>query len=57
MRALRFGVLARPALGALAELDGERVRVLRVSLEPGKGREAEFGDGSLWVVESEPAEA
>ena len=41
--------------GALTELDGEEVRVLRVSLEPADGRAVECGDGTLWIVESEPA--
>jgi methionyl-tRNA formyltransferase len=41
--------------GALTELDGEQVRVLRVSLEPAEGREVACGDGPLWVVESEQA--
>jgi methionyl-tRNA formyltransferase len=54
VRALRFGGTLDSEPGALAELDGERVRVLRVSLEPGDGREVECGDGSVWIVESEP---
>jgi methionyl-tRNA formyltransferase len=41
--------------GALAELDGETVRVLRVTLEPTEGRLMETGDGRIWIVESEPA--
>jgi methionyl-tRNA formyltransferase len=41
--------------GALAELDGETVRVLRVSRDPGSGHEVPCGDGTLWVVETEPA--
>lgn len=41
--------------GALAELDGETVRVLRVSLEPAGGREIVCSDGPVWIVESEPA--
>ena len=41
--------------GALAELDGEAVRVLRVSTEPAEGRVKETGDGRLWVLETEPA--
>ena len=41
--------------GALAELDGETVRVLRTSLSPAEGRAMQCGDGTLWIVESEPA--
>jgi methionyl-tRNA formyltransferase len=41
--------------GALGELDGELIRILRVSLKrTDDGREVETGDGPLWVVESEP---
>jgi methionyl-tRNA formyltransferase len=42
--------------GPIAELDGERVKLLRTSLtDPGNGaRAVETGDGNLWVVESEP---
>lgn len=54
VRAWRFHSAATPH-GALTELDGETVRVLRVSLEPGEGRELQCGDGTLWVVETEPA--
>jgi methionyl-tRNA formyltransferase len=42
--------------GPIAELDGERVRVLRTRLEPGEGRRVECGDGAVWVVETEPVE-
>jgi len=53
VRAWRFGgAVGEP--GPLTELDGERVRILRVSLEPAEGREVECGDGSVWIVESEP---
>lgn len=41
--------------GALVELDGEVVRVLRVSSEPGEGRALQCADGTLWVMEEEPA--
>jgi methionyl-tRNA formyltransferase len=43
--------------GPIAELDGERVKLLRTSLtDPGEGaRSVECGDGRLWIVESEPA--
>jgi methionyl-tRNA formyltransferase len=54
VRAWRFagGPIER---GALTELDGRQVRVLRVSLEPAEGTRVECGDGPLWVVESEQA--
>jgi methionyl-tRNA formyltransferase len=54
VRAWRFGGRLDGEPGALTELDGERVRVLRVSLQSGEGHEVECGDGSLWIVESEP---
>jgi methionyl-tRNA formyltransferase len=54
VRAWRFAAIRDGEPGALADLDGERVRILRVSLEPGQGREVACGDGSVWVVESEP---
>ena len=42
--------------GPIAELDGERLKILRTSLtDPGDGaREARCGDGSIWITESEP---
>jgi methionyl-tRNA formyltransferase len=55
VRAWRFASAADER-GALTELDGERVRVLRVSLEPVEsGRAMECGDGTIWIVETEPA--
>jgi methionyl-tRNA formyltransferase len=52
---LTFGQSKVP--GPIAELDGERVKLLRTSLtDPGDGaRTVECGDGPLWIVESEPA--
>lgn len=52
---LSFGLSEVP--GPIAELDGERVKLLRTSLtDPGNGaRAVECSDGSLWIVESEPA--
>ncbi len=41
--------------GALLERDGEKVRVLRVSREPGDGPPLECADGTLWIVEEEAA--
>jgi methionyl-tRNA formyltransferase len=45
--------------GPIAELDGERLKLLRTSLtDPGdRARRVECGDGPIWVVESEPAAA
>ena len=53
--ALTFGL--SPVPGPIAELDGERLKLLRTSLiDPGNGaRPVETGDGNLWIVESEPA--
>ena len=55
VRAWRFHSLTEGESGALTELDGAATRVLRVSLEPADGRPMECGDGTLWIVESEPA--
>jgi methionyl-tRNA formyltransferase len=43
--------------GPIAEIEGERLKLLRTSLtDPGEGaRSVECGDGRLWIVESEPA--
>lgn len=50
---LTFGLC--PVEGPIAELDGERVKLLRTSLtDPGDGAQAvECGDGRIWIVESE----
>lgn len=41
--------------GALTGLDRETVRVLRVSMEPiDSAREMQCGDGSVWILETEP---
>jgi methionyl-tRNA formyltransferase len=55
VRAWRFHAQTEGEHGALAELDGETVRVLQVSREPAGGRAMECGDGTLWIVETEPA--
>jgi methionyl-tRNA formyltransferase len=55
VRAWRFASGPVAERGALTELDGETVRVLRTSLEPVDGRALECADGTLWIVESEPA--
>jgi methionyl-tRNA formyltransferase len=54
--ALTFG--QPPVPGPIAQLDGERVKLLRTSLtDPGGGaRSVECSDGPLWVVEFERAE-
>jgi len=43
--------------GPIAELDGERVKLLRTSLnDRGDGaRAVETGEGNIWILESEPA--
>ncbi len=44
--------------GPLAALAGERVRILRTSLDEREGGvRVECGDGPLWVLETEPAPA
>jgi methionyl-tRNA formyltransferase len=55
VRAWRFHSVGTGERGALTELEGERLRILRTSLEPTGGREVECGDGRLWIVESEAA--
>jgi methionyl-tRNA formyltransferase len=56
VRAWRHMFSVGGAVGPIAELDGERVKLLRTSLnDPGDGaRCMECGDGRLWIVESEP---
>ena len=53
VKAWRFASQAPGERGALAELDGETVRVLRTSLVPADGRAMECGDGTIWVMETE----
>ena len=55
VRAWRFGSAGVGDKGALTELDGETVRVLRASLEPADGRKLATGDGKIWLLETEPA--
>jgi len=55
VRAWRFASARPGVMGAVTELDGEIMRVLRTSLERAEGREMECGDGKIWIVESEPA--
>ena len=55
VRAWRFHSQVTGERGALTELDGETMRVLRASLEPTEGRSMECADGTLWIVETEAA--
>lgn len=55
VKAWRFASQAPGERGALTELDGKVVRVLRTSLEPGEGAPIECADGTLWLVETERA--
>lgn len=55
VRAWRFQPTSVDPRGALLELDGETVRALRVSRGSGEGRELACADGTLWIVETEPA--
>ena len=55
VQAWRFASFHEGPRGALTELDGRTVRVLRTSLEPGSGPELRCADGSIWIVETEPA--
>ena len=55
VQAWRFHAFTPGPRGALTELDGETVRVLRTSLEPTEGGAMECADGTLWIVETEPA--
>jgi methionyl-tRNA formyltransferase len=57
VRAWRHMFSVGEVVGPIAELDGERVKLLRTSLtDPGDGaRCMQCGDGRLWIVEFEPA--
>jgi methionyl-tRNA formyltransferase len=59
VRAWAFTFGLSPIVGPITELDGQRVRLIRTSLtDPGgDARRVETGDGPLWVVATEPAEA
>jgi methionyl-tRNA formyltransferase len=54
VKAWRFASATAGERGALTEIDGETVRVLRTSLEPAEGVARECGDGTIWIVETEP---
>ena len=58
MRAWQLTFLLSKVAGPIAELDGKRVKLLRTSLtDPGGGTQAvQCGEGTLSIVESEPAE-
>jgi methionyl-tRNA formyltransferase len=54
--AWRYTIARGTEQGALLELDGEIVRVLRTSLDEVEGAQrVEAGDGPLWIVRTEPA--
>ena len=53
VRAWRFGFSLDAEAGALTELDGERVRVLRAAVDGPGGRPVESGDGTVWILETE----
>jgi methionyl-tRNA formyltransferase len=55
VRAWCFHSRAVGERGALTELNGETMRVLRVSREPAGGPGMTCADGTLWVVETEAA--
>jgi methionyl-tRNA formyltransferase len=55
VRAWRFHSPTDGERGALTELEGNTVRVLRVSRDPMDGPMLECADGTLWIVETEPA--
>ena len=59
VRAWRHLFGAGDVEGPIADLEGERLKLLRTSLtDPGDGaRRVECGDGPIWVVESERAQA
>src|SRR5207249_3821808 len=54
VRAWRFGFVPDGEQGAVTELDGRRVRVTRATLEGPEGRAVECGDGTVWILETEP---
>jgi methionyl-tRNA formyltransferase len=58
VQAWAFTLGLSPVVGPIAELDGQRVRLLRTSLtDPGgEARRVETGDGPIWVVAFEPVE-
>jgi methionyl-tRNA formyltransferase len=58
VRAWRFAPLTDGGRqGALTDVDGRTVRVLRASLESGEGTRFDCADAAIWLVETEPVEA
>jgi methionyl-tRNA formyltransferase len=55
VRAWRFQPTSLEVRGALTEIDGETMRVLRVSRDASSGHAVECADGTLWIVETEAA--
>ena len=55
VQAWRFASATAGLRGALIELDGATVRVLRTGLGDEDGRALECADGTLWIMESEAA--
>jgi methionyl-tRNA formyltransferase len=54
VQAWRFASATAGDRGALAELDGEAIRVLRTSLDAQNGsRSMETGAGTIWITETE----
>jgi methionyl-tRNA formyltransferase len=57
VRAWWVAAVREGARGALADLDGERVRVLRTRLDGDEGgTRVECGDGPIWVLETVPSD-
>ena len=56
VRAWAFTFDLSPVVGPIADLEGQRVRLVRTSLtDPGgDARKVDTADGPLWVVESAP---
>jgi methionyl-tRNA formyltransferase len=56
VRAWNLSLGINDVLGAVGDVHGERLHVLRTSLaDPGGGeRRVECGDGPIWILESEP---
>ncbi len=56
VRAWAFTPGTHSVVGPFGELDGERVRILRTTLQPDtKAQRVECGDGPIWILASEPS--